>query len=167
MVGSVLVVLSAYERMSGLHSLETQEAISDFLSKPPGDELGLSRDGAQSVLRLLALVAGAAAAAAAILGWQVLGRSRSARVALSVLTVPLFVGGMAVFGFLAALVVVAIVMLWVQPAKDWFDGVSPVARVAAAAPTPTPPASPAPIAPPIRRHLASGLPAALPLGRRR
>ncbi len=133
-VGSVLVVLSAYERMSGLHSLETQEAISDFLSKPPGDELGLSREGAQSLLRLLAMVAGAAAAAAAILGWQVLSRSRSARVALSVLTVPLFVGGMAVFGFLAALVVVAIVMLWVQPAKDWFNGISPVARVAPAPP---------------------------------
>ena len=42
-VGSVLVVLSAFERMSGLHSLETQEAIADFLSQPPGDELGLSR----------------------------------------------------------------------------------------------------------------------------
>ena len=38
---------------------------------------------------------------------------------------------MAVFGFLAALVVVSIVMLWFQPAKDWFDGKAPVAPVAA------------------------------------
>jgi hypothetical protein len=149
-VGSVLVVLSAFERMSGLHSLETQEAISDFLSKPPGDDLGLSRDGAQSALRVLALVAGATAAAAAILGWHVLSRSRSARVALTVLTVPLFVGGMAVFGFLAALVVVSIVMLWVQPAKDWFDGKAPVARVTPApAPSPSPSPSPAPGATPV------------------
>ena len=41
------------------------------------------------------------------------------------LALPLFVGGMAVFGFLAALVVVSVVMLWLQPAKDWFDGVTP------------------------------------------
>jgi hypothetical protein len=157
-IGSVLVVLSAYERMSGLHSLETQEAISDFLSKPPGDELGLSREGAQSLLRVLAMVAGAAAAAAAILGWQVLSRSRSARVALTVLTVPLFVGGMAVFGFLAALVVVAIVMLWVQPAKDWFNGVSPVARVA-------PPAPPVPAASPPAYAPASGTPFGAPSAR--
>ncbi len=150
-VGSVLVVLAAYERMSGLHSLETQEAIADFLAKPPGDELGLSVDGAQSLLRVLALVAGAAAAASAILGYQVLTRSRSARVALTVLTVPLFVGGLAVFGFLASLVVVSIVMLWFQPAKDWFNGVTPVppaarevpathpVAVAASGPTPAMP----------------------------
>jgi hypothetical protein len=136
-VGSVLTVLSAFERMSGLHSLETQEAISDFLSQPPGDGLGLSVDGAQSLLRVLALVAGATAAAAAILGFQVLSRSRSARVALTVLALPLFVGGMAVFGFLAALVVISVVMLWLQPAKDWFDGVTPArpAERTAAAPT--------------------------------
>jgi hypothetical protein len=124
-IGSVLVVLSAFERMSGLHSLETQEAISDFLSQPPGDGLGLTHDGAQSLLRVLALVGGGAAAAAAILGHQVLSRSRSARVALTVLALPLFVGGLAVFGFVSALVVVSVVMLWLQPAKDWFDGVTP------------------------------------------
>jgi hypothetical protein len=135
-VGSVLTVLSAFERMSGLHSLETQEAISDFLAQPPGDGLGLSVDGAQSLLRVLALVAGATAAAAAILGFQVLSRSRSARVALTVLALPLFVAGMAVFGFLAALVVISVVMLWLQPAKDWFDGVTPArpAERTAAAP---------------------------------
>ncbi len=124
-VGSVLVVLSAFERMSTLHSLETQEAISEFLSQPPGDGLGLSVNGAQSLLRVLSLVGGGAAAAAAILGHQLLSRSRSARVALTVLTVPLLVGGMAVFGFVATLVVVSVVMLWLQPAKDWFDGVTP------------------------------------------
>jgi hypothetical protein len=148
-VGSVLVVLSAFERMSALHSLETQEAISDFLSQPPGDGLGLSVDGAQSLLRVLSLVGGGAAAAAAILGYQVLSRSRSARVALTVLVLPLFVGGMAVFGFVAALVVVSVVMLWLQPAKDWFDGVTP-APPAPTAPTALPAIAPAPppVAPP-------------------
>jgi len=150
-VGSVLVVLSAFERMSGLHSLETQEAISEFLSQPPGDALGLSVDGAQSLLRMLSLVGGGAAAAAAILGYQVLGRSRSARVALTVLAAPLFIGGMAVFGFVSALVVVSVVMLWLQPAKDWFDGVTPAPPAqrplpAVGAPAP-PPSGPAPAHP--------------------
>lgn len=160
-VGSVLTVLSAFERMSGLHSLETQEAISDFLSQPPGDGLGLSVDGVQSLLRVLALVAGATAAAAAILGFQVLSRSRSARVALTVLALPLFVGGMAVFGFLAALVVIAVVMLWLQPAKDWFNGVTPARpadRSAAAPAAPVRPAGPAGVRPPA----APAAPAARP-----
>jgi hypothetical protein len=147
-VGSVLVVLSAFERISGLHSLETQDAISDFLSRPPGDGLGLSLDGAQSLLRVLALVGGAAGAAAAILGYQVLARSRSARVALTVLALPLFVGGMAVSGFVAALVVVSVLMLWLQPAKDWFNGVAPAARRAeAGVPVPTPVPTGGPVRP--------------------
>lgn len=123
-VGSVLLVVSAFERVAGLHSLETREAIARFLSEPPGDGLGLSVDGARSILRALSLVAGAAAAAAAILGVQALGRSRSARVALTALAVPLLVGGMAAAGFVASLVVASVAMLWLQPAKDWFNGVS-------------------------------------------
>lgn len=128
-IGSVMVVGSAFERMSGLHSLETQEEITDFLSRPPGEGLGLSVDGAQSALRVLALVAGGAAAAAAILGYQVLKRSRSARLGLTILALPLLVGGMAVFGFVAALVVVSVLMLWLQPARDWFNGVTPARPV--------------------------------------
>lgn len=124
-IGSVMVVGSAFERISGLHSLETQEEIADFLSRPPGDGLGLSVDGAQSALRVLAMVAGGAAAAAAILGYQVLRRSRSARLGLTVLTLPLLVGGVAVLGFVAMLVVVSVLMLWLQPARDWFNGVNP------------------------------------------
>jgi len=145
--GSVLVVLSAFERMSGLYSLETQESISDFLSRSPGDQLGLSADGAQSLLRGLAMVAGAAAAAMAILGHRVLSRSRSARVGLTALAPALLVGGMAVFGFGTALVVVSVVMLWLQPAKDWFNGVTPApppAPVQTTAPTTAPTTGPAP-----------------------
>jgi hypothetical protein len=124
-VGSVLVVFYAFERVSGLHSLETREAIEEFLSEPPGDGLGLSVNGARSILRVLSLVAGAAGAAAAILGYQALSRSRSARLALTGLAVPLLVGGLATAGFVASLVVASVAMLWLQPAKDWFNGVTP------------------------------------------
>ena len=41
MVGSVLVVVMVFDRMAGLHSLETRESVQKFLSEPPGDDLGM------------------------------------------------------------------------------------------------------------------------------
>jgi hypothetical protein len=132
-IGSAVVVLMAFSQVAGLRSLETREAIEDYLSKPPGDSLGLTVSTVQSVLRVALMVAAATAAATAILGWQVLQRSKGARVALSALAVPLFVTGLAGGGVAAAVVSAAIVMLWFQPARDWFDGVS--------RPAPAPPSS--------------------------
>ena len=123
MGGSALLVASVFERIAGLGTLETQRAIETFLAEPPGDGLGISAQGAESTLRVLSMVAGACATAAAILGFYVLQRTKSARLGLSVLALPLFVSGLAVGGFLASLVVASSVMLWFQPAKDWFDGV--------------------------------------------
>lgn len=123
MGGSALIVASVFERVAGLGSLETQEAIDTFLAEPPGDGLGLSAASVESILRVLCMVAGATATATAILGFHVLKRTRSARLGLAVLAVPLFISGMAVGGFLASLVVASSVMLWFQPSKDWFDGI--------------------------------------------
>ncbi|GAA4670684.1 hypothetical protein [Nocardioides nanhaiensis] len=123
--GSALLVVSAFEGVAGLQSLETQEAVRDFLAEPPGSGLGLSEQGARSVLRVLMLVGGASAAAAAILGGYVLTRSHSARVGLSVLALPLLVGGFAVSSLLTALVVGLIVTLWLQPSASWFRGEAP------------------------------------------
>ncbi len=124
-IGSVLVVISAFERVSGLSSLETQESIREFLAEPPGDGLGLSFDAARETLRVLALVAGAAGVASAILGGYALMRSSGARLGLSVLALPLLVGGLAVSGLVSALVIAGVVMLWLQPATSWFAGVAP------------------------------------------
>jgi len=121
--GSVVVVLMAFDQVSTLRSLETRESVEEYLSTPPGDALGLGVQGALSLLRIAAMVGAACAAATAILGWQVLQRSRGARIALSSLAVPLFVTGLAGGGVVSAVVVAAIVMLWFQPARDWFDGV--------------------------------------------
>lgn len=123
MGGSALIVASVFERIAGLGTLETQQTIDTFLSEPPGDGLGLSATSVETILRVLSMVAGATATATAILGFYVLQRTRSARLGLAVLAVPLFISGMAVGGFLASLVVASSVMLWFQPAKDWFDGV--------------------------------------------
>jgi hypothetical protein len=133
-LGSVVVVLTVFERISGLHSLETRESIEKFLSEPPGDGLGLDVDGMLLLIRTLAMVAAGCATAAAILGYHVLRRSRSARLALTVVAVPLFVTGLAGGGFMSSVVLAATVMLWVQPARDWFDLVSR-ARVDPHAPT--------------------------------
>ncbi|MBB6628366.1 hypothetical protein H5V45_13650 [Nocardioides sp. KIGAM211] len=123
-LGSVVVVLTVFERIAGLQSLETQDAVERFLAEPPGADLGLGVQGVLDVLRTLAMVAGGCATAAAILGYQVLRRNRAARVGLSVLALPLFVSGMATGGFMSSIVVAAAVMLWFQPARDWFNGIA-------------------------------------------
>jgi hypothetical protein len=136
MGGSVLVVLTAFERLAGLHTLETRESVQRFLSQPPGADLGLGVQGVLTALRTLGMVAAGCATAAAILGYQVLQRSRSARLVLTVLALPLFLTGMATGGFLSSVVAASAVMLWFQPARDWFDGVTREPR-----PTPPPTAA--------------------------
>ncbi len=134
-VGSVMTILFAFQRVAGLGSLEAQESAADFISTPPGDGLGLSVDDVQLAIRVMCMIAGGAAAATAILGWQALQASRSARVALSVLAPVLFVAGLTSGGLFSALVAAGVTMLWVQPARDWFDGKAgePVAPRAPAA----------------------------------
>src|SRR6476619_7475050 len=125
MVGSALVVLMVFDRITGLHTLETRQSVQKFLSEPPGRDLGLGVEGVLSIIRTAAMVAAGCATAAAILGYQVLRRSRSARVALSVLALPLFLSGMVTGGFLSSVVAAAALMLWLPPSREWFrDGPS-------------------------------------------
>ncbi len=133
-IGSAVVVFSAFERVSGLRSIESQEAVADFVSEPPGDGLGLSVDQVLDLIQMLSLVAAACATAAAILGIWVLKGSKQARLALAVLALPLLLTGLATGGIVSSLVAVAAAMLWVQPARNWFEGRPP---------PPTPPTLPA------------------------
>ncbi|HET9420668.1 MAG TPA: hypothetical protein VFO49_05995 [Nocardioides sp.] len=150
-VGSAVVVFSAFERVSGLRSIESQEAVADFVSEPPGDGLGLSVDQVLDLIQMLSLVAAACATAAAILGVWVLKGSKQARLALAVLALPLLVTGLATGGIVSSLVAVAAVMLWVQPARNWFEGrpppTPPVALTPPVAPQAGQPAAPPPAAP--------------------
>ncbi|NYD40311.1 hypothetical protein [Nocardioides panaciterrulae] len=131
MGGSVLLVLTAFERMNGLHSLETQQAVRDFVGGPPGSDLGISAAGVLDALRVVCLVAAGCATAAAILGFEVLRRNRAARVVLTVLAAPLFLSGLVTGGFLSSVVAAASVMLWLQPSRDWFRGIPTAAAPAA------------------------------------
>lgn len=144
MVGSVFVVLAAFDQIAGLHTLDTRQAVEEFLDQDPGRSLGLDVQGTLTLMRVLTMVTAACATAAAILGYHVLRRSRPARLVLSVLAVPLFLGGFVVGGFIPAMVVGAITMLWFQPARDWVDGKAPRPVPDPPAPVVAPPPPPPP-----------------------
>jgi hypothetical protein len=171
MVGSVFVVLMVWDRIAGLHSLESRKALQSVLDDPGIRDSGLDVTDLMLLIRVLAMVAAGCATAMVVLGYQTLHRSRVARTVLSVLAVPLFVCGLVVGGFVSSGVAAAVATLWLGPARAWFDGRSPAAagpapqrdRIGAArgaeehpsshgqppAPTPGPAASPSEIwAPP-------------------
>lgn len=160
--GSVLLVFSVFESISGLRSLATREAVEEFLAEPPGNGMGLSVENVLTMLRVASMVAAACAVAMAILGIQIFKRSHSARIALSVLAVPLMVTGLTTGGVLAPVVTVAVVMLWMQPARDWFAGIEPrPAPEQASRPEPPawrqdPPSEVPPTVPPSAPPAASG-----------
>lgn len=154
MAGSALAVLLVADRLAGLHSLESRQAVEQFLSREPGSGLGLDVDGALSLIRTAAMVTAGCATAAGILGYQVLRRSRSARLAVSVLAVPIFLTGMVTGGFVTSVIAASAAILWLQPARAWFDGTTPppprerpapaaVAPTTVAPPVPTPYGRPA------------------------
>ncbi len=70
--GSVVVVLMALGQGAVLRSLDTREAVEDYLSRPPGDQLGLGVQGMLTLLRVVWTVTAVSGAAAAVLGWYVL-----------------------------------------------------------------------------------------------
>ncbi len=150
MGGSVLVVATVFETVTSLNTLETREAVSQFLSEPPGEGLGLDVPGALLVLRTVSMVAAGCAAVAAVLGFHVLRRNRSARLGVTVVAIPLFFTGMVTGGFLSSVVAASALLLWLEPSRNWFDGVPPPKageRASAGEPPPTPQA-PVPPSPP-------------------
>lgn len=134
MGGSILTVLTVFETIANLNTLETREAVAEFLAEPPGDGLGLDVPGALLVLRILSMVAAGCATVAAVLGFHLLRRNRSARIGVTVVAVPLFLAGMVTGGFLPSVVAASTVLLWLEPSRNWFDGVRP-----RPAPEPAPP----------------------------
>ena len=168
MLAAAFVVLSVWDSVSRLRSIETRESIEKFLSDAPGSGLGVSVESMIQVLHGISIVAALSSVAAIALGWQVLQRSRQARLALSVLAVPIFVTGLVAGGFMSSLVVVATAMLWLSPSREWFAGLpipepvkpvkpsravrdanvqAPSDQGAERAPTPTAPPSAPPSAP--------------------
>ena len=121
--GSLGVLATVYSQLSRLRSLDTRESIEKTLAEPPFDHLGLDVGTVLDTMHVLALVTGAFAAAAVVLGWHVLRRHQASRIVLTVLAVPLLLSGMASGGFFSTLVAVAVVLLWVPQSRDWFRGI--------------------------------------------
>lgn len=151
MFASILVLLTAWERVSGLGSLETQDAIRAALAEAPFSSLGLDVQSATGVLRVVMMVAAASACATAILGWYVRKPDRSARLALSIFAVPVFLSGMTVGGLAGSFVAAGAAMLWLAPGREWFatgrwtpPAPRPEPSIRDAAPRHTPPAAPPP-----------------------
>jgi hypothetical protein len=161
-LGSAAIVITVFDLIANLRSIDTRERVQRVLSEPPLKGTGFDVQQVLTVMHVLALVAAGCATAAAILGVHVLRRNRTARLGLTVLAVPLFVAGLVTGGFMSSMVAVAVIMLWTRPARDWFDGRAPQRT----ATQPEPPAPEPPAPPPQDRGPAAyagfGTPAATP-----
>lgn len=145
-VGSAFQVLSVFDRMSALHSVDTRQEVEKVIGSGSGPGLGVSVDEAITVMRIGLTVSALCAAAAVVLGIFALQRHRGARVGLTVLALPILVTGLLTGGLVGALVTASIALTWTGPARDWFAG-RPVRQRTApretpAPPSPTPPAAP-------------------------
>jgi hypothetical protein len=120
MFSSALVLLTAWERLSSLGSLDTRNGIEDLLAEPAMDGLGLDVEGVTQILYVSGVIAAVCAVATAILGYYVLKPDTSSRRAITILAVPLFVTGLTAGGFAASFVAAGAAMLWMQPAREWF-----------------------------------------------
>jgi hypothetical protein len=132
-VGSALVVLSLFDALQRLRSVEMREAVDEFLAEPPGEGLGVSTGWAIDVLHGLVLFSGALAAVALVLAIYVFQRHQAARIGFSVVAALLLITSPFSSGAMAMIVAFAAIMLWGQPARDWFAGREPAPVPSAAA----------------------------------
>lgn len=123
-LASGFTVLTLFESMSQIRSVEVRDSVDEFLSTPPGNGLGLDAGQVVEILRGLMLFSGAAAAAALVLAVYVLQRHRAARIGYTIAAMAVMITAPVSGGFLPVLVGFAAFLLWTKPARDWFDGTS-------------------------------------------
>ncbi len=126
--GSIGIVVTVASQLSALHSLEIQQQVTAFVTDGPGRELGMDLESALGWMRVILMVVAGCATAAVVLGFEVLRCSRGARTFLTVLAVPIFLGGFVAGGFLTALVAAAIALLWVGPSAQWLHDGPPTSK---------------------------------------
>ena len=131
-VGSVLLVLSLFDALQRVRSVEMRSAVEEFLAEPPGNGLGVSAGWVLDVLHGMVLLNGALAAVAAVLAVYVIQRHQAARIGFSVAAALLLLTAPLSGGVMAMLIAFAATMLWGQPARDWFAGREPAPAPVAA-----------------------------------
>ena len=122
MVGSIFVVLMVWDRIAGLHSIDTRKALQPLVDDKRLKDAGIQINDLLAMIRVISMIAAGCATAMVVLGYQTLQRSRGARRALTVLAVPLFISGLATGGYVSSAVAAAVGTLWLGPARLWFDG---------------------------------------------
>jgi hypothetical protein len=164
-LGSFFVVIQMWDRIAGLHSLDTRTALATYLGSSRLGDAGVSVGELTTVVRVAAMAAAACATAMLILAWQVTRRSRGARLALTVLAVALVVFGLVSDWFVESVaatfwaggVGAAVVTLWLGPARIWFSDAPASASQAPPSPVDHRPRASASPAPP-RQHDAPASP---------
>jgi hypothetical protein len=121
MLGSVFVVLAVWDRIAGLHTLDSRVALRSWLDSPLLRSSGVTVSGLIVAVKVISMVAAACATAIAVLGFQTMRRSRGARLAMTVLAVPTFLAGLAADGIFSSGVAAAVGTLWFGPARAWFQ----------------------------------------------
>jgi hypothetical protein len=129
-VGSLFVVLEMWDRIAGLHSLDTRTTFTAYLADSRLGRAGVDVAQLTTIVRISAMAAAGCATAMLILGWFVRRRSRSARLVLTVLAGALVVTGMVSDWFVESIAATfwaagiggAVVTLWLGPAGLWFSG---------------------------------------------
>lgn len=131
--GSVLVILSLFDTLGSLRTVEVREQVERYVASPQGEALGVSPAGLLDALHVLVLANGAFAAAAAVFGIYVFQRHQGARIGFTIAAGLLVVGMWFVAGFVTSVLVgVTIViafsaaLMWSPPARDWFAGREPL-----------------------------------------
>jgi hypothetical protein len=120
--GSAFLVAAVFDSLSNLQTVQTRTQLREAVTSSAGKDLGITLDQALDAMRAALSLTAVCAAIALVLGIFVLQRHRGARVALSIVAVPLLVTAPLVGGFLGAFVAVAALMLWNGPAGDWYAG---------------------------------------------
>ncbi|MGC4110365.1 MAG: hypothetical protein QM747_08085 [Nocardioides sp.] len=136
MLGSVVVILLMWDRIAHLHDLDSRRSLQDFLDSSKLDDEGVSLHGLLTTVQVLSMVCAAGAVAMAVQGWQAFQGSRSARVALSVVAVPLFACGLVGDGivgsaaatFWCTTVAAGVATMWMGPNRVWFGDPPPAPR---------------------------------------
>jgi hypothetical protein len=133
MLGSVFVILLMWDRISNLHNLATRQALQSFVQRSDLHGAGVDVGGLLTTVKVLSMICAAFAVAMVVQGWHATTRSRSARLALTVLTVPLFLTALVGDGFVgsaaatfwASGVAAAVATLWLGPNRVWFGDPAP------------------------------------------
>lgn len=143
-VGCLFLIIGVFDTMAETRTVDARDSVADFLSRPPGEGLGLTVAEVLDLWRILLYVAGGLAATAFVLAIYLFQRHNGARIGFTVVA-SLLLLAMPAIGILPAVLAVSAVSLWSQPARDWFAGRTPQQRPAPQVQTaPTPPPTPPP-----------------------